>query len=312
MPERVVYLNGNFIPERDARVSVFDSALMFGDMVFEMTRSFNQKPFRLREHLERLYASLVYTEIDCGMTIDQMERATLLTIEKNVPSLDGLDFQIMHDVSRGGLPIYEEIVAEGTDPIVVIVVFPLVRHLGGLAEKFEHGAHFVVTRQQSVPSRFIDPKAKNRSRLFYKLADLEAARIEPGAMPLLTDEMGFITEGAGNNFFMTRGGEILTPRGHNILRGVSRAVCLELAAKLGIPARETDLDPYDVREADEAWFTTTPASMVPVTRFNHQPVGDGKPGPLYRRLLDAWSAEVGVNIAEQARAYGEMAKTWKP
>ena len=309
---RLVYFNGEFIPEREARISIFDCALMYGDMVFEMTRSFEQKPYRLRQHLERLYASMRYAEIDCGMVIDEMEAATLETVERNLPALEGYDFQVMHDVTRGALPLYDTIVKEGTAPIVSINVLPLIRHIGGMAEKYETGAHFVITPQQSVPARYVDPKAKNRSRIYYKIADLQATRMEAGAMALLTDERGFITEGTGNNFFMVQNNEIFTPRPHDILRGVSRGACMELAGKLGIPVREVDIEPYDVREADEAWFTSTTICMVPITRFDFQPLGDGKPGKIYRKLLEAWSEEVGVDIAAQAREYAGLAGTWKP
>jgi branched-chain amino acid aminotransferase len=312
MASREVYLNGQFVPEADARISIFDCALMYGDMVFEMTRSFRQRPYRLREHLERLYASLAYVEVDCGLSLSEMEAATFSTIERNLPALDGLDFQIMHDVTRGALPLYDTIVREGTRPVVSINVFPLVRHIGGMAERYETGGHYVLTRQQSVPARYIDPKAKNRSRIFYKIAELQAARMEPGAMALLTDERGFITEGTGNNFFMARDGEILTPRGHDILRGVSRGACLELARRLGIPVREADIEPYDVRQAAEVWSTSTTICMIPVTRFDFRPVGDGHPGPIYRRLLAAWSEEVGVDIAGQAREYAALRATWRP
>jgi len=312
MPQRLVYFNGSFIPEVEARISIFDCALMYGDMVFEMTRTFNQKPYRLRQHLERLYGSLAYVQIDCGMTIGQMEAATLDTIERNLPAVEGFDIQIMHDVTRGGLGLYDTIIKEGTDPIVSINVLPLVRHTGGGAAKYEEGSHFVITPQQSVPSRYIDPKAKNRSRLSYKLAELHAAQLEEGANALLTDEHGYITEGTGNNFFMVRGDQILTPRPHDILRGVSRQACMELAARLGMPVLETDLEPHDVRVADEAWHTSTTICMQPITRFNFQSVGDGTPGPVYRKLLGAWSQEVGVDIAAQAREYAELAKTWRP
>ncbi len=312
MANRVVYFNGEFIPELEARISIFDSALMFGDMVFEATRTCNQKPYRLREHLDRLYASMRYAEIDCGLTIDQMETATHETIERNLPALDGLDSQIMHDVTRGALPLYEGVVKEGIAPIISINVIPLVRHTGSMAEKYAAGAHLVITPQQSVPARYIDPKVKNRSRIYYKLAELQAARLEQGAMPLLTDEHGFITEGSGSNFFIAREGKIFTPKPNDILRGVSRHACIDLAGRLGIPVQETDVAPYDVREADEAWITSTPFCMLPVTRFNFQAVGDGKPGSIYRRLLAAWSEEVGVDIAGQAREYEALAKTWKP
>ena len=218
----------------------------------------------------------------------------------------------MHDVTRGGLAFYESIITEGLAPIVSINVLPLVRHVGGMAEIYDRGAHFVITPQQSVPSRFIDPKAKSRSRLHYRLAEFHAARLEAGALALLTDEHGFITEGTGNNFFMARGGEIFTPKAQNILRGVSRAACMELAEKLAIPVHEADLEPYDVREADEAWSTSTTVCMLPITRFNFRAIGDGSPGPVYQRLLNAWSKEVGVDIADQARTYAELAKSWTP
>ena len=119
---------------------------------------------------------------------------------------------------------------------------------------------------------------------------------------MLRDERGFITEGTGNNFFMVRAGEILTPKPHDILRGVSRAFCMGLAHKHGIP----------VREADEAWYTSTTVCMVPITRFDLRPLGDGVPGPIYQKLLAAWSEEVGVDIAGQAREYGVIADTWTP
>ena len=312
MSQRVVYWNGEFIPETEARISIFDYALMYGDMMFEMTRTFNQKPFRLRHHLERLYASLDYGQIDCGLTIDEMEAATFATLEKNIPALDDLDCLIMHDVTRGAIPSYDGIVKEGLAPVVSINVFPLVRHVGGMASKYDTGAHFVFTNQRSVPSRYIDPKAKNRSRLYYRLAELEAAQIEQGAQALLTDEHGFITEGTGNNFFMVRDDEILTPKPHNILRGVSRGACMDIAARLGMVVQEVDIEPYDTREADEAWFTSTTICMMPITKLHFRTVGDGQPGPIYRQLLEAWSQEVGVDIPAQAKDFAERARTWTP
>lgn len=312
MPRRLVYFNGSYVAERDARISIFDSALMFGDMVFEMTRSFKQKPYRLRNHMDRLYASMKYARIDCGLNIEEMESATEETIERNLPALEGLDYQIMHNVTRGALPLYDTLVTEGVSPVVTINVIPLVRHIGGAAHDYEQGAHFVVTPQKSVPARYIDPKAKNRSRIYYQLANLQAQRMETGANALLTDEHGFITEGTGNNVFFVLNGEVLTPRPHDILRGVSRQVCMELAEKLNIPVREADIEPYDVRNADEAWYTATTICMVPITRFDFQPVGTGRPGPIYRQLVDAWSEEVGVDIPAQAREYAKRAKSWAP
>ena len=312
MSKRLVYFNGSYIPEIDARISIFDSALMVGDMVFEMPRTFNQVPFRLREHLERLYASIRYARIDCPLTIEEMEEATIQTIERNLPMLEDYDFQIMHNVTRGGLPIYDTLIKEGTNPIVTINVIPLVRHLGNQIESYEKGNHVIVPAQQSVPSRYIDPKCKNRSRIFYAIAGFQASQLDKNAGALLTDEHGFITEGTGNNFFIAKDGEIFTSKPHHILRGVSRRMCMDLATKLNIPTHEANIEPYDVRDADEAWSTSTTISMIPVTRFDFHPIGSGNPGPIYKKLLNAWSDEVGVDITGQARDYAKLLKTWKP
>ena len=120
MPQqRQVYLSGEFVPESEARVSIFDSALMFGDMLFEMTRTYNGEPFRLRDHLERLYAGLKIAEIECGLNIDGMEAASLQTIEVNRSCFPaGLDFQIMHNVSRGPLDLYRTVFPGGPRPTI--------------------------------------------------------------------------------------------------------------------------------------------------------------------------------------------------
>ena len=119
MPDRIAYLSGEYIPEREARISIFDSALMYGDMAFEMTRTFNRRPYELRGHLNRLYASLKLLEIDCGLSIDEMERITLETFERNLATEDpDVDWQIMHDVSRGPLDLYRSVFPGGGRPAV--------------------------------------------------------------------------------------------------------------------------------------------------------------------------------------------------
>lgn len=130
MSNRLVYFNGEFVAEDEARVSIFDSALMFGDMAFEMTRTYRQQTFRLRHHLQRLYGSLRLLEIDCGLTIEEMERLTLETLGKNIATEpDDMDWQIMHDVSRGPLPIYKSAFAGNIQPTVSINCWPLITHI---------------------------------------------------------------------------------------------------------------------------------------------------------------------------------------
>ena len=306
--QRKVYFNGKFVPESEARVSIFDSALTFGDMVFEFTRTFNGNPFRLKDHLVRLYAGIKLLEIDCGLSIEEMEAATLETIEINRPSFtSGSDFSIVHNVSRGPMESYSEAFPEGLQPTIVINTWPLTWYLSNFAEFYETGVHAVIPRQETVPARLIDPKIKNRSRIYYQIGTLQAHHIDPKALALFTDEDGFITEGSGSNFFIVKEGELITPEPRNILRGITRQAILEIAPQIGLPSHERNIEPYDIMTADEAFFSTTPYSIAPATRINGMPIGNGKPGPVTWQLIGAWSDMVGVDIVEQAKAAAKMA-----
>lgn len=308
MNSRTVYFNGQFVSEQEARVSIFDSALMFGDMVFDMTRTYKQKPFRLREHLERIYAGLKYLEIDCGMTLEEMENVTLETLDRNLPCLEGADVQIMHDISRGPLPPYKSVFKGKLQPTISINCWPLWWHLAVDAPLYRTGIHSIITAQQSVPAYLIDPKVKNRSRVFYQMANFQAHKVDPQSFPLLTDDRGIITEGSGSNFFILRHGRVLTPKGHNILLGVSRNTALELLTKMSVPWIEEDFGAYEVVNAEEAFHTATTYAIMPCTRVNGKPIGDGKPGPLTQRLIKAWSELVGVDIVAQSDEYAKIVK----
>lgn len=312
MTDRIVYFNGDFIPEHAARVSIFDSALMFGDMAFEMTRTFNQKSFKLREHLERLYASLRLLEIDCGLTIDEMERITEETLERNLPTeADDVDWQIMHDVSRGALGFYQSALPERGQPTVSINCWPLITHMGSFAPTYDSGVNMVIPAQQAIPAHLVDCKAKTRSRMHYQLAQLQAARMGGGVWPVLLDPDGFLAEGPGWNFFLVRDGVLYTSEPRNILLGVSRGMILELAVDLGLTVRECNFGRYEALQADEIFCTATTYSLVQAVSFEGQTIGDGRAGPVFSQLLDAWRKRVGVDFVAQAHSYAERLTAWE-
>ena len=311
MSKRVVYFNGEFVPERDARVSIFDSSLMFGDMAFEMTRTFRHQPFRLRQHLDRLYGSLRLLEIDPGMTLPQMEDLTLQTLAKNIPTEpDDVDWQIMHDVSRGPLPPYRSLFPEGLQPTVSINCWPLITHMGHFAPSYDHGVELVIAAQQALPAHLVDPKAKTRSRMHYQMAQMQGARMG-NKWPVLTDPDGYLAEGPGWNVFLVNDGTLYTPQGRNILLGVSRGATLDFARELGIPCREANLGRYEALQADEIFCTATTYSLVHAASFEGQPVGDGKPGPIFSRLLEAWKEQAGVDLVAQAQQYALRLPEWE-
>ena len=305
---RVVYFNGEFVSEAEARVSIYDSALMFGDMVFEMTRSFNKVQFKLREHLQRLYVSIKMVRIPLSMTIEEMERAVYETIEANEPAfVEDDEHRVMIDVSRGLLSIYESVVGVPKGPNIIIADFPLRWTVAGMGRLFDVGINAVIPSQRAIPAYLLEPKIKNRSRLHYMMANIEVSNYEgDNNWVLLLDPDGFIAEGTGDNFFIVKDEVIITPEGRNILRGISRAYVLcELAPQLGLKCVEKNIEPYDVITADEAFMTGTPFCILPVTSLNNVQIGDSKMGKITKLLLDMWSGNVGVDILGQIKAWDQ-------
>jgi branched-chain amino acid aminotransferase len=279
---------------------------MFGDMIFEMTRSFKKKQFKLREHIERLYASAGYVHMDIPMSIDDMEKAALETIEKNEPDFGEDDeHRLMINVSRGTLSIYKDVVGGHDGTNVIIADFPLKWTVRGMGRLFDEGIDAVVPSQRAIPASLLEPKVKNRSRLHYMMANIEVSMYKgQNAWALLLDPDGFVTEGTGANFFIVKDGSLITPEPRNILRGISRAYIMEeLCAQLNMPCFERNLELYDVLTSDEAFFTGTPFCMLPVTRFNGNPIGRGVMGDLTNKLLDQWGQNVGVDIIAQIKAW---------
>jgi len=302
---RVVWFNGELVPESEARISIYDSALMFGDMVFEMTRSFNKKQFKLREHLKRIYASIKYVRIPLEMSIDEMEKHINETIEANDPLFAADDeHRLMIDVSRGILSIYQGIVGAHKGPNVIIADFPLRWTVAGMGSLFDTGINAVITSQRAIPAQLLEPKVKNRSRLHYLMANIEVSNYEgENNWALLLDPDGFIAEGTGDNFFIVKDNVIITPEPRNILRGISRAYIFELAQNLGMPCIEKNIEPYDVITADEAFMTGTPFCILPVSFLNNVPIGNKPMGEITCQLLDVWSTEVGVDIVGQIKKW---------
>lgn len=309
---RKVFLNGQFVDESEAKISIYDSALMFGDTVFEMTRSFNKKQFRLREHLERLYASAKYLQIDlCSvMSMEEMEEAIYKTIEINDPYFEKDDeHRIMIDVTRGLLSIYQDVVGIHSGINVVIAVFPLRWTVEDMGKLFDVGINAVIPSQRAIPASLIDPKVKNRSRIHYLMANIEVSMVEgDNNWALLLDTDNFIAEGTGDNFFMVKNGIVITPEPRNVLRGISRAYIMELCEKLNIPCIEKNIDVYDVVNADEAFMSGTPFCMLPVTSINGQTIGDGKMGKITSCLLETWGNNVGIDIIMQIKEWNKTSK----
>lgn len=310
MSKRVTYVSGQWLPESEAKVSIFDSALMFGDMAFEMTRTFNQVPFHLDDHLDRLYDSLDLLAIDCECSKKELHQLTLETLQRNLPTEGAdMDWWLMHNISRGPLPVYESAFPEGIKPTITISAWPLITHTGSFAPTYEAGIHIVVPEQQAIPEELLDVKAKTRSRQHYRIAQNQVEARGQGLWALLVDPDGFVTEGTGCNVFAVRNGNLYTPEPRNILKGVSRKVTLQLADKLGIQAEQTNLTVDDLLAADEIFCTASSFCLVHAICFEGKELSPS-PGPVFQRLVEAWKEYVGLDFIQQARDYQAALESW--
>ena len=168
---------------------------------------------------------------------------------------------------------------------------------------YTEGCHAVTPFSRAIPTQSLDARIKNRSRLAYTLAEAEVKLVDPAAQSVILDTDGNVTENKGGNFFIYVDGALKTPHARGALAGISRETALELAEGLGIATQVTDFQPYDIYTAEEAFFTSTPYCIMPATKFNGLPVGDGKVGPVTGQLLEAWSELVGLDIAAQAQRH---------
>jgi branched-chain amino acid aminotransferase len=300
--ERVAYLNGAFLPESRALLSFRDRGFLYGDAVFDTARTFAHRPFRLREHVDRLYASLRYLRIDPGLSPAEMCAVTEAVIERNRHLLGpGDDYWVSQRVSRGVAAIDGEPPARpGATVVVECTPLPLRER----AALFRDGIRVVVPSIRRTPPESLSPRAKTNNYLNMIVADHEATATDPSAWALLLDLQGHLAEGRGSNVFLVRGGELLTPRARAVLPGISRQTVMEIAADLEIPCREADLDLYDAYAADEAFLTSTSLCMCPVRSVNGMRIGgEDVFGPVTRRLIDGYSAAVGFDFVGQYRSH---------
>lgn len=296
--ERLAYVNGAFVPESEAKISIHDLGFVYGDAVYDTARTFGGRLFKLEAHVARLYRSLRYVRVDPGLAPEEMARLTEELVERNLPLLrDGEDFWVTQRISRGLLAYDGEPPArEGATVVIECVPLPL----RARARYFREGIAVATPAVRRTPPEALSPRAKTTNYLNMLLGNLEAQARDPEAWAVLLDRNGNLCEGVGANLFLVRDGRLLTPREDFILPGVSRQTVIELAAELGIPCEERDLAPYDAAIAEEAFLTSTSLCLCPVRSFNGQPLATGEiPGPVTQRLLAAYSELVGLDIAAQ-------------
>lgn len=286
----VIYCNGAFVPEEEAKVSVFDHGFLYGDGIFEGIRAYHGRVFKLAEHLKRLYESAKSIQLNIGISKDEMQEVVLETLRKN----DLKDAYIRLVVSRGKGDL-------GLDPIkcpraaifciaAQIKIFEPSMYVQGLEVKT------VAIRRNNPDS--LSPRIKSLNYLNNILAKLEAnqAGVVEGIM---LNQEGYVAEGTSDNIFIVREGVLITPPlSAGILEGITRDSVLQLAEILGIEAREELFTRHDLYTSDECFLTGTAAELIPVIRVDGREIGAGVPGEVYKKLLVAFRDLTHVNGPE--------------
>lgn len=286
--ERVAFFNGEIVDESDARISFRDRGFKYGDAVFDMTRTFGHRIFKLDEHLQRFWDSLDYVGIDPGITISEMREATISVLERNLPLLaEDEDYWVGQRVSRGIDLVGGDMWETSGGPTVVIECTPL--PLEPRARLFKDGIDVWVPSVRRTPPDAFSPRAKSHNYLNLVLADMEAKVVDPDAWAILLDSHGALTEGIGSNIFTVKDGQVSTPRGRFVLGGISRETVIELAEENQIPVVERDIDMFDAITADEVFLTSTSLCICPVSTVQGRTIADGDiPGPITETLMDAY------------------------
>ncbi|HEX9052543.1 MAG TPA: aminotransferase class IV [Anaeromyxobacter sp.] len=298
----VVNLDGTLVRPSDARVSVFDRGFLYGDSVYEVIRTYGGRPFERAAHLARLRHSAerigLVPKWDAARAAAEIGRTLEASRGGDAPDPAAAPWNVGERyirlvMTRGAGEIGLD-PALAVDPVALVIVQPL---QGPPARAYAEGvaAAFVGVRRASPAA--IDPTAKTGAHLPNVLA-LREAREQGAHEALLLDERGAVTEGSSSNVFAVRGGRVTTPPlGAGILEGVTRGVVLRLAREVGVAAEEAPLRPEDLEGAEEVFITSTVREIVPVIRLGRRIVGAGRPGPVTRRLHDAFRRRAGGAVS---------------
>jgi len=278
----LVYINGEMVALKDAKISVFDRAFQYGDGVFEGMRCYDGRIFKLKEHTERLFRSARMVGIEIPMTKEEFNDAVKRVIREN----NFREAHIKPVVSRGTAWKLGLDPRNTTEPNIVIPARPI----GKSMFDAEKGFKLASVSVRKIPAMCMDPRVKSCNYLIHILARSEALA-SGGDEAIIYDIHGYVSEGCGDNIFLVKDGELFTPEVQDALEGITRETVIELAKKANLKVHETRLTAYDVYNADEVFVTGSGAGLIGVTEVDKREVSGGKIGPVTKKLMVAYEEE---------------------
>ena len=287
--DRVAYVGGEFVPEAEASVSILDHAVLYGDGVFETVVAWQGRIFKLDAHVRRFLRSCAAVALDCPVTQERLTELVVATVRRN--ELENAYIKWILTRGSNGTPLMDP---TGCVPNLIIMARPYIDRSS------RTGLRLKTVAVRRPPGHVLDAHVKSLNYLNLVMAKVEA-RAAAADQALMLDVHGRVCEATGFNVFVVTDGVLRTPR-HDVLLGITRETTMELAAELGFPVHETELELYDAYTADEVFLTSTAGGLVPVVEVDGRTIGDGRPGPVLSALQDAyrevlssarWSTPVG-------------------
>lgn len=283
--EQLIYVDGEYYPKSQAKISVFDHGLLYGDGVFEGIRAYKGVVFKLKEHIDRLYNSAKAIMLDIPLTKEEMINAVLETLRKNKMQDAYIRLIVTRGVGDLGLDPRKCL-----KPTVIVIADHITLYSSEAKEK---GIKAMIVWIRRNPVDTASHEIKSLNYLNSVLGKIEA-NIAGFDEAICLDKNGYVSEGVGENLFIVKNGKLITPPSSTgLLVGITREVIIRLAEKLGYAVVEKNITPTDLFSADEAFFTGTAAEITPIAEVNRRIIGNGRPGPLTRRLMDAFEKLLG-------------------
>jgi branched-chain amino acid aminotransferase len=282
--ELQIYIDGKFYPKSEAKISVYDHGLLYGDGVFEGIRAYEGSVFKLKEHIDRLYESAHAIMLDVCMSKNEMIGAVIRTLKKN--NLRDSYIRLVVTRGKGDLGLNPQKCEKPT----VIIITDLIRLHSD--DRKERGITAMITwmRRDAIDATSHEIKSLNYMNSILAKIEANNARVEEA---ISLERTGYVCEGVAENIFIVKGGALFTPHSSTgALPGITAKVVLQLARKLGYDARERNISAFELFTADEVFFTGTAAEIIPVREINKRKIGNGRPGPVTKRLMEEFQKVV--------------------
>lgn len=280
MSEQIIFLDGNYVPESEAKVSVFDHGVLYGDGIFEGIRAYNGRIFRCEEHIQRFFAAAKAIMLEIPYTPEELTEILCETCRKN-QLRDGY-IRLVCTRGKGDLGLSPVNCGKPT-------LFCIAANIKLYSdETYEKGMKLITAVQRRNKATIIDPQIKSCNYLNNILAKIEANRAG-AAEALMLNHDGIVAECTGDNIFIIKDGVIYTPPTYiGILDGITRRTAMEVAEKLGYTVKETEFTLFNVYNADECFLTGTAAEAIAVTNVDGRTIGSGVCGPITRKILNGF------------------------